>query len=118
MPLADRPCAVWMEERSPEAAARRTMTSSSDGLRAPFALARVRDESGEHFLGLVAGGRIRALSPLELGAPDLNAFLAAGDSAWDRLEQLAGGADDEHWIDLASVTLTAPVTPRQVLQTG
>ncbi len=93
------------------------MTSSSDGLRAPFALARARNGSGEAFLGLVVGDRIRRLSASELGAADLNAFLAEGDSAWDRLEPLAG-ADDGNWVDLDAVTLTAPVEPRQVLQTG
>ncbi len=93
------------------------MTSSSDGLRAPFALARARNESGEAFLGLVRGDRIRRLSAEELGAPDLNAFLAEGYAAWDRLESLSG-AEDGNWVDLDVVKLTAPVTPRQVLQTG
>src|SRR3954453_18915583 len=97
------------------AAARRTMTSPSEGLTAPFALARFRGTSGQPSLGLVAGARIRPLSAEDLGASDLNAFLAA--PAWDRLERLAA-IDDDQWLPLDSVTLTAPVEPRQVLQTG
>lgn len=80
---------------------------------APFALVRFRD-GGAIRLGLAAGERVRALSPDELGAPTLNDFLAAPD--WDRLASLAG--DDGQWHPLAGVALTAPVEPRQVLQTG
>ena len=87
---------------------------TSNGPAAPFALARLRDGSSVQ-LGLVAGGRIRPLSAAELGASDLNAFLAAPD--WDRLAALAASTDDE-WMPLADVTLTAPVEPRQVLQAG
>ena len=54
-------------------------------------------------------------TPDDLGAPDLNAFLAAPD--WDRLAALATSAEGG-WMPLADVTLTAPVEPRQVLQTG
>ena len=79
----------------------------------PFALARFRD-GGAVALGLVAGDRIRRLSADELGAAGLNAFLAAPD--WDRLAALA--KDEDGWMPLADVTLTAPVEPRQVLQTG
>ncbi|MFC0681504.1 fumarylacetoacetate hydrolase family protein [Lysobacter korlensis] len=89
------------------------MTSSSAGLTAPFALARFRQPDGVA-LGLVSGDRIRAIGPDELGADYLNAFLAAPD--WDRLEALTTGDGD--WLPLADVTLTAPVEPRQVLQTG
>jgi 2,4-diketo-3-deoxy-L-fuconate hydrolase len=91
------------------------MTSPSEGLTAPFALARFRGSSGQPSLGLAAGTRIRPVSPEDLGAPDLNAFLA--DLDWDRLERLAA-VDDGQWLPLDSVTLTAPVEPRQVLQTG
>src|SRR4051794_10032468 len=104
-----------MRGRPPTAVARRSMTTSSEGLTAPFALARFRDASGNTSLGLVSGERIRTLSADELGAPDLNAFLAS--PSWDRLEDLASREDDG-WLPLGSVTLTAPVTPRQVLQTG
>jgi 2-keto-4-pentenoate hydratase/2-oxohepta-3-ene-1,7-dioic acid hydratase in catechol pathway len=90
------------------------MTSSSNGLTAPFALARFR-QGADVRLGLVAGERIRPLDAAALGAPDLNAFLAAPD--WDRLGALAG-QDDGEWMPLADVTLTAPVEPRQVLQAG
>ena len=93
---------------------------TSTGLTAPFALARFREGAGAR-LGLVAGERIRALDAAELGAVDLNAFLAAPD--WDRLAALAtaGGSvpePGEGWMPLAEVTLTAPVQPRQVLQAG
>lgn len=86
---------------------------STERLDVPFALARYRD-GARVVLGLVAGDRIRTLGPDELGAPDLNAFLAEPD--WNRLEALAnhGGA----WSPLSEKTLTAPVEPRQVLQTG
>ncbi len=80
---------------------------------APFALARYREE-GRVRLGLAAGERIRPLSSEDLGADGLNAFLAAPD--WDRLQALADA--DGPWVSLADVTLTAPVEPRQVLQTG
>ncbi|MGV9194028.1 fumarylacetoacetate hydrolase family protein [Microbacterium sp. MC2] len=87
---------------------------TSTGPTAPFALARFRD--GDNIaLGLVVGDRVRALSPADLGAADLNAFLAAGD--WERLRPLAD-LDDDGWRPLGDVTLTAPVTPRQVLQAG
>nr|WP_246093187.1 fumarylacetoacetate hydrolase family protein [Subtercola boreus] len=89
----------------------------TDGLTAPYALARYRD-GDEVRLGLVAGDRIRPLGADDLGAPDLNAFLAAAD--WARLERLAADAADAAggWMSLADVVLTAPVEPRQVLQAG
>ncbi|KAA9105062.1 fumarylacetoacetate hydrolase family protein [Microbacterium rhizomatis] len=87
---------------------------TSTGLTAPFALARF-GEGSEARLGLVAADRIRPLTSADLGAADLNAFLAAPD--WTRLQTLAV-RDDEEWMPLASVRLTAPVQPRQVLQAG
>jgi 2-keto-4-pentenoate hydratase/2-oxohepta-3-ene-1,7-dioic acid hydratase in catechol pathway len=80
---------------------------------APFALARYRD-AGVVVVGLVAGERIRPLSAADLGAADLNGFLAAPD--WDRLAALADA--EGAWIPLDGVTLVAPVEPRQVLQAG
>ena len=78
-----------------------------------LALARYR--VGESVvLGLVSEGRIRPLDAADLGASGLNAFLAAPD--WRRMEALAQA--DGPWVDLASVTLTSPVEPRQVLQAG
>ena len=93
------------------------MTSSSDGLTAPFALVRFRAGDAEPVLGLVAGERVREIGPDELGAPDLNAFLAKAPASWERLRSVAEQADAS-WQPLAEVILTAPVTPRQVLQTG
>ncbi|MFE1665129.1 fumarylacetoacetate hydrolase family protein [Microbacterium sp. P02] len=87
---------------------------TSTGLTAPFALARFR-EGADVRLGLVAGDRIRPLGADDLGAADLNAFLAAPD--WDRLGELADAGGDG-WMPLADVVLTAPVQPRQVLQAG
>ncbi|NYE18227.1 fumarylacetoacetate hydrolase family protein [Microbacterium immunditiarum] len=89
------------------------MTTTSEGLTAPFALACYRDGDSVR-LGLVAGDRIRPLTPEELGAPDLNGFLARAD--WHRLEALADSSDG--WMPLGEVVLTAPVEPRQVLQAG
>ncbi len=89
------------------------MTTTSAGLTAPIALARYRDGDAVR-LGLVAGDRIRPLGPDELGAPDLNAFLAHAD--WSRLAALA--TSDGEWMPLDGVVLTAPVEPRQVLQAG
>lgn len=89
------------------------MTTSSGQLEAPFALARYREQDAV-LLGLIAGDRIRALGERELGAASLNDFLSAPD--WDRLEELTGNEDA--WVPLDSVVLTAPVEPRQVLQTG
>ncbi|MEL4317498.1 fumarylacetoacetate hydrolase family protein [Leifsonia sp. YIM 134122] len=107
------------------------MTSSSTGLTAPFALARFSadglngpglpvEPGGLPTLGLVVGSRIRPLTESELGAPDLNSFLAEGPEAWSRLALLADEeqVDGAGWLDLADVTLAAPVQPRQVLQTG
>lgn len=87
------------------------MTSS--GPAAPYALARFRDGDGVA-LGVVAGDRIRRVTADEFGAPDLNSFLAGG--SWDTVAALAAKTDG--WMPLAEVTLTAPVQPRQVLQTG
>lgn len=89
------------------------MTTTSAGLTAPFALARYRDGDSVR-LGLVAGDRIRAVSAEDLGATDLNAFLAHPD--WQRVQALADA--DGEWMPLAGVVLTAPVEPRQVLQAG
>ena len=95
------------------------MTTTSHGPTAPFALARYRQGDSLR-LGLVAHDRIRPLAPEDLGAASLNDFLA--DPAWDRLSALAQAASApepiEGWMPLADVILTAPVEPRQVLQTG
>ena len=80
---------------------------------APFALARYR-QGDDVVLGLVAGERIRPLEAADLGAADLNAFLAAPD--WDRLAGLAQA--EGPWSSLDDATLVAPVEPRQVLQAG
>lgn len=80
---------------------------------APFALVRYRDDDGVH-LGIAAGDRVRPLAPNDLGAADLNSFLAAPD--WERIAALA--TPNDTWRAIADVTLTAPVEPRQVLQTG
>jgi 2,4-diketo-3-deoxy-L-fuconate hydrolase len=89
------------------------MTTSSAGLTAPIALARYRDGDAVR-LGLVAGDRIRALGPDDLGVTGLNEFLAHPD--WNRLATLV--TDTTGWMPLADVVLTAPVEPRQVLQAG
>ena len=90
-------------------------TMTSHALDNDFALARYRDGDTAR-LGLAAGDRIRPVGPDELGAADLNAFLAQGDAGWERLAALVGV--DGPWRPLADVVLTAPVEPRQVLQTG
>jgi 2,4-didehydro-3-deoxy-L-rhamnonate hydrolase len=83
------------------------------GLSAPYALARYR--AGDTVaLGVVSGQRIRPISADELGAADLNALLGA--DGWARIADLA--ARDDGWMPLDSVTITAPVTPRQVIQAG
>jgi 2-keto-4-pentenoate hydratase/2-oxohepta-3-ene-1,7-dioic acid hydratase in catechol pathway len=83
------------------------------GLSAPYALARYR--AGDTVqLGVVSGQRIRPISTDELGAADLNALLGA--DGWARIAELAEREDG--WMPLDSVTLTAPVTPRQVIQAG
>jgi 2-keto-4-pentenoate hydratase/2-oxohepta-3-ene-1,7-dioic acid hydratase in catechol pathway len=78
---------------------------TTQGSAPAFALARYR-EGDRVRLGLVQGDRIH---PVDL---DLNAFLA--DPDWDRLAALAVGDG----VPLDTVTLTAPVEPRQVLQAG
>ena len=89
------------------------MTES--GLTAPYALARYRRE-GEIGLGIVRGDELRDVTPAQLGGADLNAALATGTALWQRVASLA--AETTGWMPLADVTLTAPVAPRQVLQTG
>ncbi|MDN3496458.1 fumarylacetoacetate hydrolase family protein [Planococcus sp. APC 4015] len=86
---------------------------TSTGPQAPYALARFRDGDAVT-LGVVVGDRIRPVSSAELGARDLNDFLASG--SWDTVAALAESAGG--WMPLADVTLTAPVEPRQVLQAG
>ncbi|MCA0216271.1 MAG: fumarylacetoacetate hydrolase family protein [Actinobacteria bacterium] len=83
------------------------------GLSAPYALARYRAGDSVQ-LGVVSGQRIRPISADELGAADLNALLGA--DGWARIAELAEREDG--WVPLDSVTLTAPVTPRQVIQAG
>lgn len=83
------------------------------GLSAPYALARFRDREGVS-LGLVAGDQIRTLESADLGAASLNDFLASPD--WDRLGALAAAGGP--WTPLSEVTLTAPVEPGMVVQTG
>jgi 2-keto-4-pentenoate hydratase/2-oxohepta-3-ene-1,7-dioic acid hydratase in catechol pathway len=91
------------------------MTKSTEGLSADVALARFRDGDAIA-LGLVAAERIHTLTAVELGAADLNAFLEGAD--WARLRALATSLPDDAWQSVSDVTLTAPVAPRQVLQTG
>src|SRR5690625_1010082 len=79
----------------------------------PYSLARLRTADGVS-PGLVAGDRVRPLTPAELGAEDLTGFLA--DSRWDRLAELAQA--DGPWQSLTEVSLDAPVTPRHVFQAG
>jgi 2,4-didehydro-3-deoxy-L-rhamnonate hydrolase len=83
------------------------------GPSAPYALARYRAGDSAQ-LGVVSGQRIRPISADELGAADLNALLGA--DGWTRIAELATREDG--WMPLDSVTLTAPVTPRQVIQAG
>jgi 2,4-diketo-3-deoxy-L-fuconate hydrolase len=91
-----------------------TMTSNP-ALDNRFALARYRD--GEEVrVGLVAGDRIRPLDAADLGAADLNGFLADADTGWERIAALVDA--EGPWRPLAEVVLAAPVEPRQVLQTG
>ncbi|WP_394769584.1 fumarylacetoacetate hydrolase family protein [Lacisediminihabitans sp.] len=84
-------------------------------INAPYALARYRNGE-EVVLGVVRGDRIRPVTPEDLGVQGLNALLALGTPGWERVAALA--QRDDGWLPLESVTLTAPVTPRQVLQTG
>lgn len=90
------------------------MTTTSLPLEIPFALARYRDGDAVR-LAIVVGDRLRPIGSAELAASDLNAFLASPD--WQRLARVAAD-DDGEWMPLAGVTLTAPVEPRQLLQTG
>ncbi|MGN7947124.1 fumarylacetoacetate hydrolase family protein [Microbacterium sp. 22215] len=88
------------------------MTTTSAGLHAPFALARYRD--GEAIrIGLVTDDVIRPLSDQEIGGHGLNGFLSSPD--WESLATLVGTGES---IPLRDVVLTAPIEPRQVLQTG
>lgn len=80
----------------------------------PYALVRFRTGADVR-LGLLAGDRVHPLDAARLGAASLNDFLAAPD--WERLRAVADAAGDDA-IALDEVTLTAPVEPRQVLQTG
>ncbi|MGQ2914352.1 fumarylacetoacetate hydrolase family protein [Microbacterium aurantiacum] len=91
------------------------MTTTSTGPDAPFALARYRDADAVR-VGVVAGDRIRPVPSEVLGADGLNGFLAAGE--WTGVRALAEDEGAADWRALAEVTLTAPVEPRQVLQTG
>ncbi|MCU1413217.1 MAG: fumarylacetoacetate hydrolase protein [Microbacteriaceae bacterium] len=80
-----------------------------------LALARYRSPEGVR-LGLVSEDRIRPLTTTELGAPSLNDFLSEPLN-WERLRARVG-VDSDEWIPLSSVSLAAPVEPRQVVQAG
>lgn len=67
-------------------------------------------------LGLVVGDSIRSVTNDELGAEDLNSFLAAPD--WNRLRKISAAGPASEWHHRDDVELTAPVEPRQVIQTG
>lgn len=84
---------------------------------AEIALARyLAPGAKEPSLGLVSQERIRPLDPNNLGAVDLNAFLASPD--WERLRLLAADNTGAIWQDTSNVELLAPVQPRQVIQAG
>jgi 2-keto-4-pentenoate hydratase/2-oxohepta-3-ene-1,7-dioic acid hydratase in catechol pathway len=90
------------------------MTTMSLDPGTPFALARYREGAAVR-LGLVVGDRIRPVDEHDLGgAHSLNEFLASHD--WSQLTRTA--ESEGPWRPLSDVTLTAPVEPRQVLQTG
>lgn len=88
---------------------------TATGLEAPYALARVRRDGGIG-LAIVRGDELREVTPAQLGGDDLNAAIATGPAMWQRVAALA--AETTGWMPVADVTLTAPVAPRQVLQTG
>ncbi|MCU1482969.1 MAG: fumarylacetoacetate hydrolase protein [Subtercola sp.] len=81
----------------------------------PLALARYRTADGVR-LGLVSHDRIRPITAAELGAPTLNDFLSQPLN-WGRLRDQVAVESDE-WMPLSSVSLAAPVEPRQVVQAG
>lgn len=89
------------------------MTMTIERFEAPYALVRFRTGADVR-TGLLVGDRVRALAAEDLEAASLNDFLAAPD--WGRLASIA--AAEGEWMPLSGVTLTAPVEPRQVLQTG
>jgi 2,4-diketo-3-deoxy-L-fuconate hydrolase len=88
---------------------------TATGLEAPYALARFRRDGGIG-LAIVRGDELREVTPQQLGGDDLNAAIATGAAMWQRVAALA--AEESGWMPVAGVTLTAPVSPRQVLQTG
>src|SRR4051794_9976102 len=82
----------------------------------PFAVVRFRTSPGAPLApGVLVDGRVHALDLLALGAGSLNDVF----ERWSELEEVirAAPADDEG-LALEDVVLTAPVEPRQVLQTG
>lgn len=89
--------------------------AATDDLEAPYALARIRRGEATA-LAVVRGDRVRPIEPSGLGAADLNGALALGPAVWESVARLADAPDG--WLAAADVTFTAPVTPRQVLQTG
>lgn len=85
-------------------------TNLRTGPDAPYALARYRDGR----LAVATRDRIRPVTPQDLGATSLNAFLATGD--WSPVARIA--ESDGPWAPISDAELTAPVEPRQVLQAG
>ncbi|MHC5794799.1 fumarylacetoacetate hydrolase family protein [Lacisediminihabitans sp. FW035] len=84
---------------------------SAAGIRAvPFSLVRFRTVDSPPVAGLLVDGRILPL------AETINELLAVWEASFARLVALAEASDG--WLDASSVTLVAPVEPRQVIQAG
>ncbi len=81
-----------------------------------FAIVRFRRSPGAPAEpGVLVAGRVHRLDLAALGAASLNDVF----ERWDELEaDVRSAGDGDDGIALDEVTLTAPVQPRQVLQTG
>lgn len=92
---------------------------------APWALGYFSRDA-DHFAGLVVGDRVRdlradaaALRVNELTSTTATrALLQNWSHSVDVLDRLAGEPSSGSWVELAPLTVHAPIDPRQVLQAG
>ena len=89
-------------------------TDADPALAGPFALGTF-SSGGPAFPGLLAGARVRDLTPL---AGSTFALFADWGAVLPQLAELAGDPATGDWHDLSDLRVHAPIAPGQILQSG